>query len=270
MKFDVICADCPWSFGDSLSMSSVKRGAEANYAVLDIEAIKQLKVSELAADNAILALWVPSSLLQEGLDTMKAWGFRQTQTHIWVKIKNNPFSSLIKETLKAVKSAFTLVKSSEIDLKSFASIISNRVTVFDLNDILAFGMGRLFRQTHEICLIGVRGKAYESLKNKSQRSVHFDCNKKHSAKPEILQDRLELMYPASSKLEIFARRSRAGWVCVGNEVFPTENEDIRISLKKLMNVDSSIIKKIFSLSNDTISIHDQQNLQKMWTKLPCN
>ena len=105
MKYDLIVSDPPWSFDDGLHMSDVKRGAESNYAVLDIEAIKQLKVAELAADNAVLALWVPSSLLQEGLDTMKAWGFRQTQTHIWVKIKNEPFESFLKDFKKRYKNS---------------------------------------------------------------------------------------------------------------------------------------------------------------------
>lgn len=40
----------------------------------------------------------------------------------------------------------------------------------------------------------------------------------HSAKPETMQDRLELMYPTASKAEYFARRHRAGWDCFGNEL----------------------------------------------------
>lgn len=230
MKYDLIVSDPPWMFDDSLSMSTVKRSAEANYAVLDIEAIKQLKVSEIAAENAVLALWVPSSLLQEGLDTMKAWGFRQTQTHVWVKIKNEPFETFLDNFKKKYKkSVFTFTDFSEF-VKLLAS---NFLTLFDFDQILAFGMGRLFRQTHEICLLGVKGKAYESLANKAQRSVHFDTNKKHSAKPEILQDRLEKMYPKATKLEMFARRSRANWTCVGLECPDTTGEDIRDSLNRL-------------------------------------
>jgi N6-adenosine-specific RNA methylase IME4 len=230
MKYDLIVSDPPWSFDDGLRMSTVKRSAEANYAVLDIKAIKQLKVSEIAAENAVLALWVPSSLLQEGLDTMKAWGFRQTQTHIWVKIKNEPLFSLIKLFVKKAKSQ---VNPETISPGSLRKILQESISGFSLDNILAFGMGRLFRQTHEICLLGVRGKAYENLSNKAQRSVHFDTNKKHSAKPEILQDRLEKMYPKATKLEMFARRSRADWTCVGLECPDTIGEDIRDSLDRL-------------------------------------
>lgn len=204
-KADLIAADCPWPFADPLTMSKTKRGAAANYNVLDIDAIKKLNVESLAADDAILALWVPSSLIQDGLDTMKAWGFRFTQTSIWVKTKKDPFKNL-PENLK------------EINWDQF----------------LAFGMGRLFRACHEVALLGVRGKVYQKIINKSIRSVFFAPNLKHSAKPEIFQDNLEkLIGKDCNKLELFARRDRAGWTCVGNQNPSTLNEDIRDSIERL-------------------------------------
>jgi site-specific DNA-methyltransferase (adenine-specific) len=41
---------------------------------------------------------------------------------------------------------------------------------------------------------------------------------KHSAKPEEVQDRIEMLYPTASKCELFARRKRSGWLCVGQEL----------------------------------------------------
>lgn len=233
MKFDLIVADPCWSFDDELKISDVKRGASSQYSVLNIEEIKKLEVDKIAADNAVLALWVPSSLLQEGLDTMKAWGFRQTQTHIWVKIKNKPFSEVIKKLKKNYNKNSLLPVNRLAIVKYVILSLVDILKSFNFDSMLAFGMGRLFRQTHEICLLGVKGKVYDVLKNKSQRSVHFDINRKHSAKPEILQDRLELMYPNAVKLEMFSRRSRPGWTCVGLECPDTKDEDIRDSLKRL-------------------------------------
>lgn len=225
IKYNLICADPPWVFSDRLTMSEVKRGAESQYSVLNIEEIKKLKISEIAADDAILALWIPSSLLQEGLDVMKAWNFRQTQTHIWVKTKFHPFTSIVKSIRKQAKELPKL-KLDELYSKLFKN--------FDWNDMLAFNMGRLFRQSHEICLMGVRGKIYDQLKNKSQRSVHFAPNLKHSAKPEILQDRLELMFPKGKYLEVFGRRARSGWTVIGNEAPDTMGQDVRESIENLL------------------------------------
>ena len=226
-KFEVIVADCPWSFFDKLQHSDVARGAEANYDVMSISDIKQLPIKDFASpDGALLALWVPSSLLQEGLDTMNAWGFKHKQTYIWVKSKKEPFKAALKDVLKHFKKA----KSWSWTISG--TLLKSNLDNLSLQDSLAFGMGRLFRQSHEICLIGTNSnKIYKELANKSQRSVSFGENLKHSAKPEHLQDSLEIMFPKTNKLELFARRHRAGWTCLGNEI--CNGEDIRVSLAKL-------------------------------------
>ncbi len=228
-KFQVIVSDPPWDFSDSLSMDNTPRGAAANYPLLDIEEIKKLKVAEVADPaGCVLALWVPSSLLQDGMDVMKAWGFNQKQTYIWVKVKKEPLESVSA----VISKAFRKAKGAPFDAgikESFLEACKN----FTLDKALAFYMGRLFRQTHEICLIGTNNNGiYKKLKNKSQRSVSFGENLKHSAKPEHLQESLEEMFPGTEKLEMFARRHRNDWHCVGNEI--CNGEDIRDSLKNLL------------------------------------
>jgi N6-adenosine-specific RNA methylase IME4 len=217
--FDVIVADCPWIFQDRLEMSDVKRGAEANYSVLTMEEIKKLQVKDIAATNSVLALWVPSSLLQDGLDVMKAWGFTCKQTHVWVKTKKDSLANFNARARKYLVDKNQAIENIE----------------FKLDECLAFGMGRLFRQTHEIVLVGTRGKVSSLVKNKSQRSVHFGPVNKHSEKPEDLQDMLDLMFPQCKKLEMFARRERMGWSCIGNESPTSLGEDIRTSIERLKN-----------------------------------
>lgn len=232
-KFEVVVSDPPWSFSDKLKMENVKRGAEANYKTLSIEDIKNLPVKDIVADNAILVLWVPSSLLQEGLDVMNAWGFKQKQTHVWVKTKKEPLSHLSKQLKPPTKKAY---KASDNKLSlvhsAFLSCLQC-IRGIKIDSILAFGMGRIFRQTHELAIIGTRGKVSHMLKNKSQRSVHFGPVTKHSAKPEDLQDMLEIMYPNTKKLEMFARRSKRGWVCLGNQSPESEGVDIRDAIDQL-------------------------------------
>jgi N6-adenosine-specific RNA methylase IME4 len=41
---------------------------------------------------------------------------------------------------------------------------------------------------------------------------------KHSAKPDIFYEIIEKMYPALTKVEMFARKTRSGWAWWGNEV----------------------------------------------------
>jgi len=240
-NFQVVVADCPWPFTDTLKMSDVKRSAVSNYQVMSISDIQKLPIKNYADPNgAILALWVPSSLLQEGLDTMKAWGFTHKQTYVWVKTKKSPLYELARHFFKSVKiGSKQTSKLKEKELKTYLSSLSKVSDILNpdksnsfINGILAFGMGRLFRQTHEICLIGTNSnKIYKILANKSQRSVCLAENLKHSAKPEHLQDSLDHMFPGADKIELFARRHRLGWTCLGNEI--CNGEDIRDSLAKL-------------------------------------
>jgi N6-adenosine-specific RNA methylase IME4 len=62
---------------------------------MTISEIKALPVADLADKDCILFLWVTFPLLQEGLDTIKAWGFKyKTLGFSWIKTntKNNkPF-----------------------------------------------------------------------------------------------------------------------------------------------------------------------------------
>ena len=192
-KFGIIVADPPWSFNYKLTMSNVKRGAAANYPTLNVRRIQQLPIEDLAADNCVLALWIPSALLADGIATMEAWGFTYKQLWTWVKTsKNDPAK-------------------------------------------LAFGMGRLARNCHEPLLVGTRGKYTKELQNKSQRNVFMAPNLGHSRKPENIQDSLELMFPDWNKLELFARRKREGWTCLGNECPTSKDEDIRDSIGKILN-----------------------------------
>ena len=238
-KFNLIFADPPFSFDDKLEMSDVKRGAESQYnGVLSIEDIKNLKVPEITADNAVLVLWVPSSLISDGLEIMSKWGFRQTQTNIWVKTKKDPFESLKKDLLKKIKDNSAEATLSTKDLLKITSDAFDEVAEnFDFDNMLGFGMGRLSRACHELCLIGVKGKVYKDVKNKSQRSVHLAPNTKHSAKPEILQDRFDIIFPEyQNKIELFARRQREGWTTIGNQCLgPTFGQDIRESIEDLIN-----------------------------------
>lgn len=79
---------------------------------------------------------------------------------------------------------------------------------------LQIGLGNYFRHAHELCLFGVRGSAPARVHNLP--TVFFAPRGRHSAKPPVLQDWAEELSPGP-RLEMFARRARAGWATWGNE-----------------------------------------------------
>lgn len=198
MKFQVIVSDPPWGFNDGLKKMKrpVKRSAASQYKVMKPADIAALDVPSLAdPTGCLLALWVPGSMLVQGLDVMHAWGFKMKQTFVWVKLKKD-------------------YRDED-----------------DWNQSTRVGMGRLFRQSHEIALIGTSGKSvYPWLEDHAQRSVAFDLNPGHSTKPPTLQERLEVMFPEANRMEMFARRNRPGWTCIGDAV---TGKDVTVSIQDL-------------------------------------
>ena len=79
-KFRAIEADPAWKPGQT-----GKRGAAEKYGLMSTEDICKMPVGDLAADDAVLLLWVVNNGLQDGLDVMKAWGFRYVTNAVWDK-----------------------------------------------------------------------------------------------------------------------------------------------------------------------------------------
>ena len=91
----------------------------------------------------------------------------------------------------------------------------------------AFGLGRLGRNSTEHLFVGVKGRIYKHLASRSERTEFSAPARAHSEKPEELQDKLDRMFPRGHRLEMFARRDRPDWDCVGLECPSTAGVDIR-------------------------------------------
>jgi N6-adenosine-specific RNA methylase IME4 len=82
-----------------------------------------------------------------------------------------------------------------------------------------FGMGRYTRQCHETCIIATRGTGLSLIKSHKVRSVFDAPVGRHSEKPEAFFEIVrELCGDDVKRAELFARKTRPGWDCFGNEV----------------------------------------------------
>lgn len=231
-RYQVIVADPPYKFSDRLQMSDTKRGAAANYTTMTIAEIKALSIKDIAdPEGCVMALWVPSSLLVNGIEIMQTWGFTVKSTYVWVKNKKEPFKDLLKNIHQS------LVDEEELTKRTIKNVLNQigDAAKDQMNNMMSFGMGHLLRQSHEIALIGINNNGiYSKLQNRSQRSVCFATNLKHSMKPDALHQSLEIMFPDTKKIELFSRRPRIGWTTLGNQCEGTMGEDINKSLTDLI------------------------------------
>lgn len=91
--------------------------------------------------------------------------------------------------------------------------VTNMVWVKD-----RIGMGYYARSRHELLLIAKRGQLAVPEPTTRPDSVIESPRTKHSAKPDVVYDLLEQMYPDLPKVELFCRTPREGWDAWGNEV----------------------------------------------------
>lgn len=179
--FKVLCADPPWKFGDKLPGDA--RGAERNYPCLTRRELMRFPLPPLSND-CVLLMWRVAAMLQDALDVVDAWGFEPKTEVVW-----------LKKTEHGER---------------------------------WFGMGRTVRAEHEICLVAT-SKRLPIVKNHSVRSAFVtddlrldvaglsDKAGRHSEKPEKFYDVVEQLFDGPY-CELFARRQRPGWTCLGNEV----------------------------------------------------
>jgi N6-adenosine-specific RNA methylase IME4 len=87
--FATVLADPPWQFQNKTGKVAPEHRRLSRYGTMDIAAIKDLPVGQIAADTSHLYLWVPNALLPEGLQVMEAWGFRYKSNLIWHKVRKD-------------------------------------------------------------------------------------------------------------------------------------------------------------------------------------
>lgn len=179
MLVRVLVADPPWSPLDRLPGRG--RGAVKFYPTMPVDAICGClpAFGVEPARDAVLFLWRLASMQEEALAVVRAWGFTLKSEIVWEKLTKNGKPH--------------------------------------------FGMGRFVRASHETCLIAERGRckpAHRSQRSRFAAPVPTDARGRiiHSAKPRAFYEIVRAMYPEGTRVELFSRREREGWICLGNEV----------------------------------------------------
>lgn len=168
VKHAVVYADPPWDYGRGhLSVTGAVE-PRAIYPTMQLEKIKSLPVKECVDTHAVCWLWVPTSLLDEGIEVLHAWGFDYTTSLVWAKTRGCPTPGAVWPT-------------------------------------------------HELVLVGKRGSGLKS-HGAIRQSVFTAKPSGHSRKPEWFAEQIERLYPKMSKIELFSRAPRKGWVAWGNQV----------------------------------------------------
>ena len=163
----------------SYERDGVRGAARAQYPTMTDAAIYALPVVGLAAKDAILLLWATWPKLAEAMGVIRAWEFTYLTGFPWIKITGLPRLDLF----------------GEIDIRP------------------QYGVGYWVRGCSEPLLIARRGNV--SPPDRGWVGL-LSRNLRHSRKPDDLYAYAESL--PGPYLELFARRTRPGWDCVGDAI----------------------------------------------------
>lgn len=177
--YRVIYADPPWTFRVWADSEKSHGSAAAHYSTMSADELKAMTVSELAADDCCLFIWICWPNLLESLDLIEAWGFTyKTCAFAWMKADVSTIN-LFPEPVDAY-----------------------------------MGLGYWTRANSEVCLLATRGKPKRL--NADVRQGIIAPRREHSRKPDGVHERIERLV-AGPYLELFARQKRPGWDVWGNQ-----------------------------------------------------
>jgi N6-adenosine-specific RNA methylase IME4 len=86
-RYRALLGDPAWSF-KTYSAKGTGRSAVSHYDVMSVDEIAAYgsAIQAMTADDAVLFLWVPDSMLKHGLQVMEAWGFAyKCLAFVWCK-----------------------------------------------------------------------------------------------------------------------------------------------------------------------------------------
>lgn len=208
MRFHWLDIDPPWHYE---TYSDKGNGiAGKHYSVMTDEDILSLPINDLMEADSLCSLWATWPLLPIALECGKRWQleyitclFLQIKRYVGKDSQNSWFLGNGHYSRANTEPCLLFKKGDGLGLPSDRGI---KQVVGDLP--LDFGMDQLFPE-----LLIAR---YE----------------KHSKKPADCYAGIERMYPNASRIRLFARDHRPGWVSIGLEI---TGNDIRDDMERIIN-----------------------------------
>jgi N6-adenosine-specific RNA methylase IME4 len=184
IPFDLVYADPPWAWA-ARSPKGEGRSAKNHYNVMSLQGIKDLPISQIAADRSVLCIWAIDSMIPEALALGSAWGFEyKTVVFHWAKTNQ-----------KSPGFFFGLGYYTRANVEQCL----------------------LFTRRKDSLIRKIRGGGLKVVDHSVPRLIVSPIGR-HSEKPDEARIRLERLFGDVRRVELFARSRRPGWEAFGNQV----------------------------------------------------
>lgn len=85
--YSVVYADPAWPYPARYEEKNLYGAVNYHYRTISIEDLCELPVGKIAANNAVLFLWVATNFLEESFQIINSWGFEYKTNMVWIKQK---------------------------------------------------------------------------------------------------------------------------------------------------------------------------------------
>lgn len=186
-KYGLIYDDPEWDFETRSKETGMDRAAANHYPTSSLVDIMQRDIGALAADDSVLFRWAIIPMLVEAICTLDAHGF--------APIVRDPATGFLMPD------------------KRHARYVSH--FAWDKDKLIT---GYWTRGKHEILLIATRGNPVPPAMGDQLASCFTAKENRHSAKPELILEWIDRLWPNVPKIELNRRGpARPGWDAWGNE-----------------------------------------------------
>ena len=152
--------------------------AGKHYTLIPDDEMEKLPIAKIVKNPGVVFLWATCPRLDFALECIKAWNlYFRGVAFVWIKTKQNG------EPIKAQGVRPSVVKP--------------------LTELVLVASSKRLERTLPLA-------------SESVCQTVFAPRGDHSTKPLEVQERIEQLYPDTTKLEMFARKYRKGWSCWGD------------------------------------------------------
>lgn len=108
MKFDILVADCPWSYNRKNTGGTNKSSSSQQYDTMTFSELQSLSrdITPLMNENSVCFLWITVPMLNDAIYLLLDWNFQYKTMITWVKRNNglgNWFRGKTEHLLMGVK-----------------------------------------------------------------------------------------------------------------------------------------------------------------------
>lgn len=217
--FNLIYADFPWEYNQRAAWQDTRfgGGVHSTYSVMTEERLFGLKshIDAVTDKDCQLLMWAVWPKMDVAIDLIRAWDFKfSTRAFTWTKIYHKKGTPFLGPGASTASNDEVIISAYRGRFPTPAVKLMNGIYKETI-EVEPDAWSAMFGLDNNPCVEHPhprwpKGTPPDPITGRARSGKII-----HSAKPEEFRRRIELLYPNTRKLEMFARVRAPGWTSIG-------------------------------------------------------